>query len=270
MMLSASIAMTRLLLNQAAFSKGDLRDLLFLVIIFVASLLTQSRTLLVGLAGGFIAFILIAMVTKKQRLRMTGLGLILAAIPIIVGATFLVGERLIRTDFTDQFMARYSVLESVNSLVEYSKEDTRRTEVELGFKRYVSSPLLGLGLGSPYREQIYISFEDFQEEDSAILVHNVFAFFLFRYGPLGLFLFSLLCVRFIWSLFQAFHDTTNCSAYGIGLSIGLVNLVMCSFFGSVFSSTYGVPVTMICIGTLIAYEEGRARTEGISREGGIS
>lgn len=256
MMMCAALVMTRLLLHRGAVTslKYAFIDLFYLLIILVASLLTQSRTLLIGLATGFAVFLLMAMITRKRSVRRTGLILVLALIPFVTGMTLLLGERLIRTDFTDVFITRYSVLGSVDSLLQYSEEDTRRAEIELGLNRYAKSPLLGLGLGSPYREEMRLFFG---QEDPAILVHNVFAFFLFRYGPIGLLLFSLLCVRFVISLYRAFHDATDRALYGIGLATGLINLVACSFFGSVFSSTYGVPVAMICAGTLIAYEEQR-------------
>lgn len=254
MMISASLIVARLMLDLKLSRWDFLLHFSVLCFILVASLLTQSRTLLVGLAVGFIAFLVVALLVRGRTVKLTTLVALLSIIPVVAATTFALGERLIRTDFTDRFIARYAILSSIDSLVEYSEEDTRRTEIELGLHRYVRSPLLGVGLGSPYREEISTYFG---QEDAAVLVHNVFAFFLFRYGPLGLILFAMLIVRIASSLREALNDDSDLGISGAGIAMGLVNLAACSIFGNVFASTYGMSAALVSIGLLVAYEEQR-------------
>lgn len=254
MMLGASIALVSFLSDGK--SSGPSRWFYFItwVLILVASFLTLSRTLIAGLAVSSVMFLILVLFSNRRFVRWSRVLLVLALIPTILTITFLFGERIIRNDFTEFFVSRYLVLESVNAAIEYSQEDTRRAELELGLQRFVESPVLGVGLGSQYREA---SLGYYGEEDPAILVHNILGFFLFRYGPLGLLLFLLLILRVLGSLRLALRDTGELATTGVGLSVAMVNLFAGGLFGNVFAMSYGAPIAMAALGCLIAYEEMR-------------
>lgn len=255
MMISSSLAQVLFLMQSKSSTKNRLYWLLCWVVIMIASLLTQSRTFVVGIAVSTVVFLIFSLQARSYKIELARIVPFLAVIPIAMVITFTIGNLLIRPDFTDYFVTRYSVLEDLNSMIEYSERDTRRAEIEIGFERYKESPWFGVGLGTTYREAVFSTFD---RADPATTIHNIFAFFLFRYGPLGLVVFLLLIYRVLQSLSTALRDTSSgISVLGVGLSVGIVNLFACAVFGNVFGTTYGIPQSMTALGCLIAYERIR-------------
>lgn len=254
MMLSASLALVYFFYDCKASGKSRWFYFTTWVLILVASFLTLSRTLIVGLAASSVMLLIFILFSNRHFVRWPRVLLVLALIPTTLSITFLFGERIIRTDFTDYFVARYSVFASMNAAIEYSQEDTRRAELELGLQRFLASPVHGVGLGSQYREAALGSYG---KGDPATFIHNIFGFFLFRYGPLGLLLFLMLILGVLRSLHLALRDTSELAPMGVGLAVGMVNLLAGALFGNVFATSYGAPIAMAALGCLVAYEEMR-------------
>jgi hypothetical protein len=255
MMLSSSLALVLILTEQKAPVRATAFRLVTWVVVVIASLLTQSRTLLVGIGVSTIAFLFLLLKNSPVRAKWIRLLLLLVGIPVAVSAALILGNQFIRPDFSEAFVSRYSVLRSLDSLVEYSGEDARRAEVAVGFERYVESPWVGVGLGSEYRDFI----PGYDELLPRQLIHNVLAFFLYRYGPVGLIAFLLLACRVFVSLDRALRDRkSGLGPLGAGLAVGIINLLVCAFFGNVFATTYGAPQAMAAVGGLVAYEHLRA------------
>jgi len=101
----------------------------------------------------------------------------------------------------------------------------------------------------------------YEGEEEGVLVHNVFAYFLFRYGLPGIMVFvgfTLLAVR---SLFLATRDRGELAPIGVGLAMSVINLLVCGLFGNVFATSYGTPIAMVAVGGLIAYERMRSQVD---------
>ena len=61
--------------------------------------------------------------------------------------------------------------------------------------------------------------------------------------------FLILC-----ALLRAVRDRSDLSPIGVGLTVGIINLMFCAWFGNVFAYSYATPVVMISVACLIAYE----------------
>ncbi len=264
MMVSSSLLFVYYLLDQSTSRGKNLLRLFGWMIILVASLLTQSRTLLVAIVVSTLILLVLSALFSVQKINWKKTVPLFIFFPVGFLMASTLGNRFIRSDFSDYFSSRYEVLTGVETLVDYSNKDTRRAEIELGMKRFIETPIVGVGLGSKYRAA---TLSVYNKADPAITIHNAFAFFLFRYGIAGLIAFLLLIFYVFQSLYFAFRSDSIFSLERIGLCIGLVNLFACAVFGNVFGTTYGVPQSMIILGLLIACEEFGAEEESRTKRG---
>ena len=253
MMIGSSLVYALLMFERPKSFVVTVVRIMCLLTILSASLLTQSRTLVVGMAFSLVLTVVFTLFSGVRRIRWGVLITAMGLIPLLLQAAFFIGQRNIRTDFADVFTARYAVMQNLGSALEYSESDTRRAEIETGLESYWEHPLFGLGLGTSYRGVFY------EGEEEGVLVHNVFAYFLFRYGLPGIVVFvgfTLLAVR---SLFLATRDRGELAPIGVGLAMSVINLLVCGMFGNVFATSYGTPIAMVAVGGLIAYERMRSQ-----------
>jgi O-antigen ligase len=256
MMLGASILLVRV--GRKGGRGKELQALLWSVVV-VASLLTQSRTLLVGLCVSTAAYLLLS---PKRTIAGPWIVGLLAVVPITAPVVMAIGSTFIRYDFESYFTARYGVLSGVDSAVEYSEQDTRRLESDMAIPAFLNSPLVGVGLGAPYRDAIFVRGVPLSEqhEDPSLLAHNIYVHFAVKYGLPGLLVYLIFnCVVFR-SVYRAARIRLPIGGVGLGFSVGLVNLLACAWFGNVFGQTYMVQAAMIVLAGLIACER-MGRTE---------
>lgn len=255
MMIGSSLAFALLMFERSKSFVATGVRLACLLTILAASFLTQSRTLIVGWAVSSVLTIVFVLFTRVRKVRWGVLIVGIGLIPLLLQAALSFGERNVRSDFSDIMLARYAVVQGYSAALEYSESDTRRAEIEIGLESYQKSPLFGLGLGTPYRFTMY------QGEEEGVLVHNIFAYFLFRYGLPGFVAFVAFTLFAVRALFMATRDRDKLAPIGIGLAAGVVNLLVCGVFGNVFAMPYGTPIAMVAVGGLIAYEHLRAQVD---------
>jgi hypothetical protein len=251
MMLSATVVMVELLGASRTSRAATAVNFVIWFTDIAASLLTQSRTLLVGLAAGAVVYVL-AMALGGRRFRIGWTLLCVGLLPLTWMLVLVVGQSFVRNDFVRFYTARYSVLESVDSASDYSEIDGRKYEAQQAFEATLRSPFYGVGLGSPYRETSGRSFG--AAEDPGIFVHNIYAYFGVKYGIPGLAVFVFFHWMILRSLIRSARDKSGMGPAGMILCVGLVNLLACASFGNVFGSTYMVQVAMVWLGGLVAYE----------------
>jgi len=256
MMIGESLLFVHLLLEtRTSAVTYALRGTAWLAIA-VASLLTQSRTLVVGVLGSSLVFLLVGATKALGRIRFSRLAFICALSVGAVSFNMALGARFIRADFAKYYTTRYSVIGSLDSAVEYSNVDGRLEEAELAVPTILRSPILGVGLAAPNRELI-------DENDRGILVHNVYVHFATRYGIPGMLAFLTFEFLIFLALLRAVRDRSDLSPVGVGLAVALINVMFCAWFGNVFGTPYGTPPVMISVACLIAYERlanSRTRT----------
>lgn len=247
MMLSFSMLLVSLLLDRSARARSTAMRTMGLLLVLIAALLTQSRTLFVGMVGGVLLTVPACLVYRFRAIRLLPLLAICGLIALVPGIVFYLGTQTVSLDYADSFTRRYSVLRSVQSAEEYSEIDGRREEAGWAVQAVLESPLLVTGLGAPFKRWAL-------KPDNDIVTHQIFAFFLTRYGPLGVILFLAFSLYIVRSLYRAVKDKSPMAPLGVGLASGMVNLIICAQFGNVFGMTYCVQQAMIAVACLLAYE----------------
>ncbi len=261
MMLSATVVMVELFDSAPSSLKSKLVNLAIGSVTIVASFLTQSRTLFVGLGAGALFFFAATVFRGRRGIRVGWLLLSLGMLPLIWLSVVMAGETLVRTDFVSYITARYSVLGDADSAARYEQNDLRRRELEFALQQVSRSPVFGIGLGVPYRDKMYLDVAvGTPNEDAAVMVHNIYGHFIVKYGFLGLIVFLIFHLLVFRSLLRAVGDNSATGVSGTCFSVGLINLIACALFGNVFGMPYMVQVAMVWLGGLVAYEAVRTAT----------
>jgi hypothetical protein len=232
-------------------------------VIVVASLLTQSRTLLVGIFASsaiYFAFcvgLVFSRIPWPHVIAVGGLGVM--SLPLVC----FFGQNWLRADFQELFCDRYVVLLSSEAAQGHLASEGRMLELEVIYSQcFWESPVFGFGLASPYMPI------DENYSSDYTLVHSAFGYFLLRYGPAGLLLWCLFIVAILRSVSHFVRSTGPLRQLGQAFSVAMLNMVICSFFGNEFAVPYGVQQTMIALGALIACHQldrcGKIRIESRS------
>jgi O-antigen ligase len=254
-MLSATVVMVELFDSAPSSLKAKLTNLTIGFVTIVACFLTQSRTLFVGLAAGALFYFLATVLRGKRGIRTGWLLLSVGMLPLIWLSVAMAGEKLIRTDFVSYITARFSVFGDAESVAKYEQGDSRRREMEFALENAYRSPVLGIGLGVPYRDKLYTDIAiGSPGADAAVMVHNIYGHFIVKYGIIGLLAFLIFNLLVLRSLVRAVRDESSMGRIGTILCVGLVNLIACASFGNVFGMPYMVQVAMVWLGGLVAYE----------------
>ncbi len=118
--------------------------------------------------------------------------------------------------------ARFSVLGNAESAAKYEENDSRRREVEFALENAYRSPVLGIGLGVPYRDKMYTDVAiGTPGQDAAVMVHDIYGHFLVKYGFLGLTVFLVFNLLVFRSLLRAVRDTSAMGVVGTAFCVGL-------------------------------------------------
>jgi len=257
MMLASGVLFARLAAGRRSASWRQSVRLVCWMVILLASLLTQSRTLLVGMVlshGALLAFI-----RPKRLLRPGVLAAIGAAVTLSIGATFAVGELYIRPDFQSYYENRYSVLFSPETAQSY--RDPRSVEAELAMERLQSSPealVHGAGFGTQFRESSEGRIVG-SRDGAGVFAHNIWVYFGAKFGLPGIVVFTLFAYQLLKSFLRAMRDSSPLGTAGKGLGVGMLNLLVCAWFGNVFAQAYNAQIAVVGLGCFIAYERLRER-----------
>jgi O-antigen ligase len=213
------------------------------VVVLAACLLTQWRTLLVGLVVG----VIVLWILDRDPKRRTWLLLTLLTIPLWIGAGALLGERFLGKGFSEYYLKRYGVMKGVSEAIEYAPSDGRTWQYEAALQNTDEWLWFGVGFAGTYGDP---SGEWWQTggADSNLL------YFAVRFGVLGILLlgwFILINIRLARGSPQSdLHKS---------IAAGLLSLIACSFFGDVFASSYVTPVAMTAFSLLLASVATRTR-----------
>ena len=222
-----------------------LRRFIFFSIIVIASLLTQSRTLIISIIGPTAVFLTFSFFISPLRLRWNNIIVVIIFLSLVVFPIVLYfGNNWLKDDFSDYYKKRYSVLTSLDSANEDIEDGNARVEeLKVIFSdRVPESPLFGHGLSTIYRSY-----------DSATLVHSIFGFFALRYGLIGLLLWSVFIVIVLRTMARALLDHSITGIWGQAFSTAVFGIIVGATFGNVFATTYGVNQAMIGLSCLMAY-----------------
>jgi hypothetical protein len=224
---------------------GVLIQAIALLIVTFASLMTQSRTQLVGMVVCLLGAFLVAR-TRRARVAVLAVGL---AIPLTITVTTAIGTAMLTPQFADNYTKRYAVLMGTDAINEYAPQDGRVEEIKAGLNRWSEWIWVGKGLAASYREQMYTD----ESHGGGQMAHNTFLYFGTRFGLLGITLFVLFCGTVCSLLNRTLHGTRPYNTVGLCLGVDLVGLLVVSMFGNIFNGTYSAQVAMVAFGCLIAW-----------------
>jgi O-antigen ligase len=216
-----------------------------LSVVTLASLMTQSRTLLVGIAVCLLGAIITAK-TWRTRVLLLSAGF---AIPLMLTVAAEIGGSLLGQGFEDYYLKRYSVLLGLDSVSEYAPTDGRTVEIQAGLDRWSEWLWLGEGVAANYRDPIY----EREKRRDAKMAHNVLLYFGTRFGLLGIALFLVFCGVVCSLLYRASHSPRRYNAVALCLGVDLVSLLVTAMFGNVFAMPYMSQVAMVAFGCLVAW-----------------
>lgn len=205
--------------------------------VFMASMLTQSRTLLVGLVVGVIA---LWTLDRDPKIR-SGLLLTILTVPMWIAGGAILGERIEGEGFSDYYARRYGVIQRVSDAAAYISEDERVKDLRRAIDSSSEWFLFGVGFAGTYGDPTGEYSEIGERPDSMPL------YFATRFGVPGLLLlgwFILINLRLAGRSRQSgLHNN---------IAAGLVSLLASSMFGDAFATAYMAPVAMTAFSLLVA------------------
>jgi hypothetical protein len=214
-------------------------------VIILASLLTQSRTLLAGIGLSTAMYLVLCGIFTAWRTRWIFVTAVVGLTAIVIPIALLLGQVWMRSDFSEMFTERYAVLYSSDAAQGQMDDEGRLTELHTIVSECLpESPIFGYGLTSPY-----MAGSDFS------MVHCAFGFFFLRYGLAGFFLWLVFIALIVQSTAYFVRSTGPVWLLGQAFSLAMLNMVICASFGNAFGTPYGVQQTMIGLGALIACQQ---------------
>jgi O-antigen ligase len=216
-----------------------------LLCVVLACLLTQSRTLLVGLVVSALGMLILG---RCKRVRIGAAVMAVLAVIMIPLTAHILGQ-LMGDVVEEGYMRRYAVLSGVNSAAEYAPEDGRTSEIAVAFEDPGRWVWFGVGIAGRYRQDIYVG-EEFSQ-----LAHNNILFFASRFGLAGLAAFGLLVYVTIRAVGRIARSRPDPPQSSLGLCTASLSLLVCSQFAPIYAFNYATPVTLTVLGLLMAAEK---------------
>ena len=219
-----------------------------LATIIFGSLLTESRTLLVGLWFAFGAVLILAKIGIPRRVTIV---LLLASSPLWLIVAAAAGNIFVGQGYSEHFLERYSVVFGASEAEQYAPDDGRTKEVYAAMETWDQWIFFGTGLAGRYNLTDDPTGEQYGA--SGQLAHNNLLFFATRFGILGIVLFMTLTVTILDASARALRAGMKLGGVGCGAGAGMFGLAACSMFAPVWSFTYLTPIAMAGVGILLAY-----------------
>ena len=210
-----------------------------------ACILTQSRTLLVGLVVG--AGTALFALKRSWLPHMVMYAAILGFGWI---ATMYVGERYAGSHFTDYMNLRYSTMFNDEQSGNYIQTEARPQETKAFFTNPGPWLLVGSGLGEPlWRLNDAMPSYSVQSDVGFVQVGS-------RYGVLGLLMLgAMLWYGIVW-LYRVRRAQVSEGWVPAGLASAFIALWVCGiFFANIWGTAYMSPPFMILLGALVAWAE---------------
>ncbi|MGA3257773.1 MAG: hypothetical protein ABSE35_02755 [Bryobacteraceae bacterium] len=234
-------------------------------VVLAAVLLTQSRTYLVGYAVSIAVFAGVSALVKGGPVRASGLVFLGAGFAASFVGAMSLGGAFGGDNFAAYFHDRYSVLFDVGAAEQHAEREARIKEAEYAVDMLDSAPVFGGGLAVVYRQSIYgIAFSQTTGNmvvDDGTLAHNIVVYFATRFGLAGTIFLAVFHIVVIVSLVRAVGDRSHLGGVGQALTVGLLNVLICAWFGNGFAMPYMSPVSMTAVALVVWYETQRGLQE---------
>jgi len=221
------------------------------VLMTISSLFTQIRVMPLAFVCTAIVVALLGMFGKaRDRIARRSLIAVVSCLGMILGALLIVS--VVYPELKELAVDRYSSLgdDSSGRLYELSR-------VASVVQKH---PLTGTGLGVRYREDLPLLGDDEEANrlfaaDTGTLVHNIFGYYLVKFGIPGILLFIRFVIAALVSLVRFAIRTcdANTKLAGLGLSAPVFSMIVIAQSGNVFGDIRQLPVAGIAVGILAAH-----------------
>ncbi|MFZ0745427.1 MAG: O-antigen ligase family protein [Terracidiphilus sp.] len=248
MVLAGAGVLVNILMGKEASSRRKAASFVGLATIIFGSLLTESRTLLVGLWVAFGAVLILAKIGVPRRVTIV---LLLASSPLWLIVAGAAGNIFVGEGYSEHFLQRYSVVFGASEAEQYAPDDGRAKEVQAAMETWDQWIFFGTGLAGKYNLTDDPTGD--QYNTAGQLAHNNLLFFATRFGILGIVLFMTLTVTILGASARALRAGMKLGGVGCGVGAGMFGLAACSMFADVWSFTYMTPIAMAGVGILLAY-----------------
>jgi hypothetical protein len=221
-------------------------------------LLTQMRGILLAFFGTIVLLILAAKWKRTPWIKVRALAAPLLVLLIACAIGLGVLSYMLGPDLFLSAAERYSYAQL--------SDDTwqRQFEVQHVIAKWESYPLTGVGFGVPYYDIPVVPVLGIG--DIRTFVHNILAYQLLKFGPVGLALFSIFCYWVGISFFQSLKDNYDpiVTLPYVALGLALVGLVVEAQAGNIFGDARQAPIAAIVIGLIASAERLLRNQPGIT------
>lgn len=213
-------------------------------VLLAAGMFSQARIMILAIAASAVTlFALLPAAGRTARRLANSIGGILVATTAAAATLWLFGGLFGQASTKAAFLDRYGALTADDQL------HGRRIEVAAAAETWSRSPLLGAGLGVPYREAL-----PGWTGDPRTSAHNILAFYAVKMGGLGLVLFLCFCGAGCRSVYRNLVTRKAASSDGVALGLALLSLMLWAQSGNVFGSIQGLPFAAVIGGALAAHD----------------
>ncbi|HVO78451.1 MAG TPA: O-antigen ligase family protein [Candidatus Bathyarchaeia archaeon] len=210
-----------------------------------AFLLTQARGYFLSYVAAVYMVLAIARLAGSKWVKTRALVPLTVLALIAVGAGIYTVSRLAGGEFVGPAIERYQ------QLAEDSAD--RIYELQMVSAAMSEHPLLGTGLGVAYRE-IESTGEDDIFHHADTLVHNILAYYLLKFGPLGLFLFVLFSARVVTSTYRLLKcgERGMETRYLLATYLFLFYCLIEAQAGNIFGDIRQMPIVSVVLGLSVS------------------
>lgn len=228
-----------------------------LLILITGALLTQSRTVLVGIWVVFGAIVLFGKIRARRRI---GILLVIASTPLWILMATYAGDYMFGEGYSTGFMERYSVIFSAEKGIDYAEKDGRTQEVESALETWNQWIVTGVGLGGHYNANNQPTGE--QSESAGQMTHNTLLYFSTRFGIIGIILVLFMFITTLGAAAGALRMGEKCGGVACAVGAGVFGVSTCMMFAGIPVGSYTAPIITCAWGILtIIRNHTRAKQE---------
>jgi len=219
-----------------------------IVLVSVSFAMTQMRGMLLTFIGAILLLLMAVTFYRVQWIKLRRLALPSLALCCLS----LLGWSVLADSFGSNTVFSIAERYSYAQLSEDTWE--RQFEVTHVLDKWESHPLTGVGFGVPYYDIPVVPV--YGLGDVRMFVHNILAYHLLKFGPVGLALFVVFCLSaansFLLSVKSGYDPTVTLTR--LALTLGLVGLVVEAQAANVFGDARQISVSAIVIGLIVCSE----------------
>ncbi len=222
------------------------------IVIGTGFLLAGMRSHFYSFIVTILAFLALSKLARNQWVQGKALLLVAAVLVSSAGIALYTISKTAGAEFVMRTIERYQ------SMV--ADAGGRLYELDMVSEAIRSHPLFGTGLGVRYRETLDLR-EDEKFHDTGTLVHNISAYYLLKYGPVGLLLFATFGVRLVGSTYRLLKTSkvSEPVIYSLGLLIFFNYCLLEGQAGNIFGDIRQMPIVSILLGLLVALSQDEVR-----------